>query len=535
LIFKLEDGMSLLKYCSLVLLVSLFFISCTQPQSTESAPVSSQIEVTGGMIEGVIQDEIASFKGIPFAAPPVGELRWKAPQPVIPWEGIKSAADFAPGPIQGTSFGASPGNPHGVSEDCLYLNVWTGAKNTGEKRPVMVWIYGGGFSLGMTSTPTYDGTNFAKRGVVLVSVAYRVGPMGFLAHPELTAESGVGSGAYGIQDQIAGLRWVRDNIARFGGDPERVTIFGESAGGYSVSMLAASTSAKGLFHRAISQSGGNMAPPRMTLKAAEEMGKKYLEQLGAKDIQAARALSAEVIQSATKGMGSFWPVPDNVTFPEKQYEAYEAGQFNDTPILIGTNSDEGGLFVMQKTTPDGFRDMVRKQYAAAADVILKAYPHATEAEATQSAKDLFRESSFAWPTWAWAKLHSRNGNGKVFTYYYDRRTPESPNGAGHASEIPFVFGNLGGNTMGTTSSPDNPEDSRLSALMMLYWVHFADTGDPNPEPGRVSGGLPQWPAFTETDQKAMFIGNGEPVAREYPNLEQLKAFDEYFARLRAGK
>ena len=516
--------MKVIAYCSL-LLVSFVFMSCSSPQSTAPVLVSSQVEVTGGIVEGVVADDIFFFKGIPFAAPPVGELRWKAPQPVVPWEGIKDVSDFAPGPMQDTSFGASLGGPQKVSEDCLYLNVWTGAKNVNEKRPVMVWIYGGGFGIGMTSSPTYDGTNLAKRGVVLVSVAYRVGPMGFLAHPELSAESGAGSGAYGIQDQIAGLRWVKENIAGFGGDPANVTIFGESAGGYSVSMLAASPSAKGLFHRAISESGGNMAPSRMTLKEAENMGKAYLDQLGADNIMAARALPAEVIQSATKGMGSFWPVPDEVTFPEKQYEAYEQGRFNDTPILIGTNSDEGGLFVMQKINSAGFADMVRKQYAAGADAILKAYPHATDAEASRSAKDLFRESSFAWPTWAWAILHSRHGKEKVFTYYFDHRTPTSPDGANHAAELPFVFGNLGG-AGGMGTSADNPEDKVLSELIMSYWVNFARTGDPN------GPGLPDWPVFTEADQKAMFFDKS-PGAREYPNLEQLKAFDEYFSRLRA--
>lgn len=515
--------LNLLKYCCL-LFIPLILVSCAPPPPPPPPPVTAQVKVTGGIVKGVVSDDIVSFKGIPFAAPPVGELRWKAPQPIIPWQDIKDASNFAPGPMQDTAFGAALGGPQEVSEDCLYLNVWTGAKNVAEKRPVMVWIYGGGFGIGMTSSPTYDGTNLAKKGVVLVSVAYRVGPMGFLAHPELSAESGSGSGAYGIQDQIAGLRWVKDNIAGFGGDPDNVTIFGESAGGYSVSMLAASDSAKGLFHRVISESGGNMAPPRMTMKAAEEMGRTYLERLGANDIRSARALSAEVIQSATKGMGSFWPVPDNVTFPEKQYEAYEAGRFNDTPILIGTNSDEGGLFVTQKTTPAGFTSMVRGQYAAGADAILKAYPHATEAQATRSAKDLFRESSFAWTTWTWAILQSRNGKEKVFTYYFDRRTPASPEGANHAAELPFVFGNLGG-VGGMGTSADDPKDKALSELIMSYWVNFARTGDPN------GSGLPEWTAFTESEQKAMFFDDNSGT-RDYPNQDKLKAFDEHFSKLR---
>ena len=517
--------MDLIKYCMIVL-VSLMFVACAT-QSTKSVARTPivQATVTGGMVEGVVADDIAAFKGIPFAAPPVGELRWKAPQPIIPWEGVKKTVEFAPGPMQDTAFGASLGGPQSVSEDCLYLNVWTGAKNTNENRPVMVWIYGGGFGIGMTSSPTYDGTNLARQGMVLVSVAYRVGPMGFLAHPELSAESGQGSGAYGIQDQIAGLRWVKDNIAQFGGDPNNVTIFGESAGGISVSMLTASPAAKGLFHKAISESGGNMAPPRMTLKQAEAMGKTYLEQLGAKDLQSARALSAEDVQKNTKGMGSFWPTPDGVTIVENQYAAFEAGNFNDTPILIGTNSDEGGLFVMGKSTPAEFEKTVRGRYAAGATAILKAYPHATETEAVRANKDLFRESTFAWPTWAWAKLQSRKGQGKVYAYYFDHRTETSPEGANHAAEIPFVFRNLGGvGGMGTDA--DNPDDKAMSDLVSAYWINFARTGDPN------SPELPPWPAFTESDQKAMHFDK-TPSAREYPNLDKLAAFDVYFGK--AGK
>ena len=216
------------------------------------------VKITRGELRGVVKDGIASYKGIPFAAPPVGELRWRAPQPVKPWDGVRPADSFAPGPMQPALVAVLMGGPANLSEDCLYLNVWTPAKTAEEKLPVMVWIYGGGFISGMTSIPVFDGTRLAQKGVVLVSIAYRVGPFGFLAHPELSRESGKGSGCYGIQDQVAGLLWVKDNIAQFGGDPSRVTIFGQSAGGESVSMLTTVPAAHGLFQRAISESGGSM-------------------------------------------------------------------------------------------------------------------------------------------------------------------------------------------------------------------------------------------------------------------------------------
>jgi para-nitrobenzyl esterase len=483
----------------------------------------STVKVTGGAIEGVVKDGIASFKGIPFAAPPVGDFRWRSPQPVKPWTGVKKANEFAPGPMQDTSFGATLGGPQKISEDCLYLNIWTGAKKAGEKLPVMVWIYGGGFGIGMTSTPTYDGTNLAKKGVVLVSVAYRVGPMGFLAHPELSKESGKGSGAYGIQDMIAGLKWVKENIAQFGGDPSNVTIFGESAGGVAVGMLTASPMAKGLFQRAISESGGNMTPPRESLTKAEEQGKAYLSKLGANDIKAARALSAEAIQKESQGMGSFWPVADGNTIMANQYELFEAGKFNDTPILVGTNSDEGALFARGSTTSAAFEQMIRSRFADGAEALLKAYPHSTDTEATRSNKDISRDSIFAWPTWAWAKLQSDKGKNKPFVYYFDRRTPVSPDGANHGSEISYVFGNLGG--MGPTPGSNGPEDKSLSELIMSYWVNFAKNGDPN------GPGLPAWPAFHEKEPATM-IFDKSPGFRLHPNLDKIKAFDAYYAKLR---
>jgi para-nitrobenzyl esterase len=489
-----------------------------------ASPVLSQIstaKVTGGTVEGIVKDGIASFKGIPFAAPPVGDLRWRSPQPVKPWKGVRKADSYAPAPMQDTGLISQMGASSKVSEDCLYLNVWTGAKKKNEKRPVMVWIYGGAFVGGSTSFPTTDGANFARKGVILVSVAYRVGPMGFLAHPELSKESGKGSGAYGIQDQIAGLEWVKKNIAKFGGNPSNVTIFGESAGGMSVGMLVASPMAKGLFQRAISESGGAVAPSMGSLKTAEEQGKAYLSKLGANDIKAARALSAEAIQKGSQGgMGMFWPVTDGSTILANPYELFEAGKFNDTPVLIGTNSHEGRLFSTQKITGAEFEPMIQKRFAATSEIFLKAYPHATDAEATRSNQDIMRESVFAWPSWAWAKLQSRNGKNKVFVYYFDHRTSTMPDGADHASEISYVFGNLGG-----FGGSTGPEDKALSDMMNSYWVNFAKNGDPN------GPGLPPWSVFNEKEQKTMFFDK-TPSARQHPNLDRLDAFDVYYAKLR---
>jgi para-nitrobenzyl esterase len=502
--------------------------------SSASAQVR-EVDVAGGRIAGVVANDIVSFKGIPFAAPPVGPLRWKAPEPVKPWTGVKQAAAFGPSCMQDPMFARLFGAPPEMSEDCLYLNVWTPAKAAGDALPVMVWIYGGGFAGGQTSVAGYDGTRLAEKGAVLVSVAYRVGPFGFLAHAELSRESGKGSGNYGLQDQIAGLRWVKANIAKFGGDPARVTIFGESAGGIAVSMLAASPTAKGLFQRAISESGGNFGPPRFAmeggqnvppLKVAEASGRAFLAKLNAKDIAAARELSAEKVQAAVgPGLeGGFWPVFDGDVLPGDQYELYKEGHFNDTPVLIGTNSDEGALFARPGMTPALFESLIREGYGKHADPILAAYPHATDADAANSGKDIFRDTAFAWPTWAWAMLQAQKGTGKAYVYYFDHRTPQSPNGANHGAEIGYVFrnlGNMGSGPLGAGGTP-RPEDHALSDLMSSYWVNFAKNGDPN------GPGLPAWPAFSTTAQTAMHF-DGKSSARPVPNMSQLKALDAYYA------
>jgi para-nitrobenzyl esterase len=487
----------------------------------------SQIQtakVTGGEVQGIVSESISIFKGIPFASPPVGNLRWKAPAPVQAWTGIKKADAFGPACMQAPN---SQGNTAPVSEDCLYLNVWTPAKKPGEKIPVIVWIYGGGFSGGSTSISMYDGMGFAKKGVVLVSVAYRVGPFGFLAHPELSRESGKGSGNYGLEDMIAGLKWVKANITRFGGDPSKVTIFGHSAGGMAVNMLAASPVTKGLFHRVICMSGGSFAPLQTSteggigmgipaLKLAESTGEAFLKKLGAADLKGARAMSAEEIQKGIGGAMRFRPAADGYVVPNDLYSIYQARRFNDTPILLGVTSDElGAMRGGGNVTAAGFEKQIRSQYGPHADAILSVYPHSTDAEAAKSSKGISRDSSFAWSTWTWARLQSEKGKGKAFEYYYDYHAPDV-DGSGHGSDVPYAFQTLSG---GQGSSP-KPEDLKLSDMISSYWVNFAKSGDPN------GSGLLKWPAFAENNQQAM-VFDAKPGARPVPNLDKLKAFDAY--------
>lgn len=485
---------------------------------------SANRNVTGGAIEGAIKDGVSVFKGIPFAAPPVGDLRWKAPQPVRPWEGVREAKEFGPAPMQGSLFG-------GPSEDCLYLNVWTAAKDSTERRPVMVYIFGGAFNGGNAGDALLDGGNFAKKGVVLVTLNYRVGVFGFFAHPELSAESGKGSGCYGIQDQIAGLQWVKDNIAQFGGDPSNVTVFGQSSGGTSVSILTQSALAKGLFHRAICQSSGAMAPIKtatdkpggliVSLALAEKQGEEFLASLGVKDIKAARALSPKAVMKGKGGLP--WPVADGQVITGDPHEVFQGGRFNDTPILVGYNSDDGGLFgpFGAKNSSREFEEFVRKDYALGADAILAAYPHETKSEAQRSSRDIIREVLFGWPSWAWANEQTENGKGKAFFYCFDY---PKPGGAGHGAEVAYVFGNLDGWLRPGTSA----KNVALSDTIMSYWINFAKSGDPN------GPGLPNWPAYDAQSNKAMIFGQ-TPEERTLPDLNKLRAFDLYFREVRNGR
>jgi para-nitrobenzyl esterase len=492
------------------------------------AATGAPLKVEGGLVQGVGADGLTVYKGLPFAAPPVGDLRWRPPQPAAEWAGVRSADQYAPGCLP--SMGDPP--PSGASEDCLYLNVWTPAKSAGDRLPVLVWIYGGGFNGGSTSVPVHDGARLARRGVVLVSIAYRVGVLGFYAHPELSAESPHHvSGNYGLLDMIAGLQWIQRNIAAFGGDPARVTIFGESAGGIAVSMLCASPLAKGLFHGAISQSGGSFGPSSKSpvpgenmrlLADAEASGAEMAKATGAPSLAELRALPAEkVIEAGRRQRGMAWPIVDGWVIPDDQYKLYEAGRFNDTPILVGYNSDEGLSFTRVRTSEE-YVAGVRARYGPFADPLLEAYPRAADS-IPKTARDLARDAAFGWHTWSWARLQSSRGKGKAFYYYFDQHperapgSPEADHGAPHGADVPYVFENLE-----TMRRPATDGDRRISDAMAAYWTNFAKRGDPNGD------GLPAWPAFSDGHPVVMYFA-GVPKTGPVPSESSLRVLDRYFA------
>lgn len=481
------------------------------------------LEVEGGKIQGYEADGLTIYKGIPFAAPPVGDLRWKAPQPVAAWDTILDATHYAAGPIQGEP---SPD----YSEDCLYLNVWTPAHQADEKLPVLVWIYGGGFAFGNTADPNYDCEALARKsGIVMASINYRVGQLGFLTLPALSEENPDHvSGNYGLLDQIAGLEWIKRNIAKFGGDPDKVTIFGESAGGISVSMLCASPLAKGLFCGAISQSGGSFGPTRpttypgenmKTLADAEQDGLKIMESLGVSTIAEMRALDASVF--AGRGLGACgWPVVDGKVIPGDQFELYEQGRYNDVNVLIGYNSDEGASFAFGPRTKEYFEESTRARYGQFADALLEAYPFTDEDGGKQS-RDLMRDAAFGWQTWSWARLQAQTGKSNVYLYYFDEHpeyeagSADFGKGSYHGMDVNFVFQHM--------DNFERPEvDCPLSEAMGKYWTNFAKTGNPNGE------GLPEWPSFNNDQPQSMYLTGPTPFAGPVPSEAALKVLDTYF-------
>jgi para-nitrobenzyl esterase len=470
--------------------------------------VADEVRTKQGVVAGVAEAGVRVFLAIPYAAPPVGDLRWREPQPALPWKGVRKATEFGPRCVQGPIFDDMVFRDQ-PSEDCLYVNVWT-ATAAADRLPVMVWIHGGGFQAGSASEPRQDGARLARKGVVVVSLNYRLGVFGFLSHPELTKESGRGaSGNYGLLDQVAALRWVRDNVAAFGGDPGNVTIFGESAGSLAVSALVASPVARGLFHRAIGESGaylGRGALEPASLAASEATGAKWAASVGADSLAALRKKTAdEILQSALKVQLWFSPSVDGLVLPRDPNVIYAAGEQAHVPLLAGWNADEvraGVVLAKDRPTAKSFVAQTQKRFGPAADAILAVYPAATDAEALESAAALAGDMFLGYATWKWVDVHGRTGASPVYRFSFDRKIPVAPGtkvdgvpatandvGARHAGEIEYVFGAL--DTV--KGAPWEAADRQLSDLMMTYWTNFARTGDPN------GPGLPQWPLHVGPD------------------------------------
>ena len=454
---------------------------------------SGIIDTKYGRVEGYREENIRIFKGIPFAAPPVGDLRWKSPQPPAAWKGVKKCTAFSASPIQAEPVPflcwskefIAPPSP--LSEDCLYLNVWTGASSASEKRPVFVWIYGGGFISGSAGCAIYDGLEYAKKGIVFVSINYRVGALGFMAHPELTKEGNGSSGNYGLMDQVAALQWVKENIAAFGGDPSNVTIGGQSAGSISVYSLIASPAARGLFHRAIAESGGIFGSFQMsTLEEGEKTGIALQQRLHADNLKAMRSLPADSILSASPGMSGlhFGPVRDGVFLPGDFYKAFSEGKFNSVNFLGGWVTDEMTMFGVKKISKEKFIQTVKEEYGDKAEKLIDLLPHADSSEASASMQEL-RELSFGVTS---PYMMSRYNSRPVYSYEFSHVPAEKPGfpnyGAFHTADVPYALDNLH-----TWDRPWRASDYSTEKSMSAYFIQFIRTGDPN------VAGLPRWEPY----------------------------------------
>ena len=506
------------------------------PSGAGSPPVPTE----SGLVEGIPDGVLTVYKSIPYAVPPVGELRWRAPQRAQKWSDVRRANKFGPICMQG---GASvPGAAEEpVSEDCLTLSIWTPAKSSDDRLPVMVWIPGGGFTQESASMPLYWGDMLARRGVLVVTINYRVGVFGFLAHPELTRESlNHSSGNYGLLDQIAALVWIQRNIAAFGGDPARVTIWGQSAGSMCVNLLMASPLARGLFQRAIGESGGFFVPPAATgsverwfLAGTEKEGAKFAAAAGASSLEALRNLSpADVLKAGDAG--TTHPIMDGYVLTEEPYDTFTAGRQNDASLLVGSNADEAKPMVASKDvkrasfSQDVSKDFGSEVLAGLAQEYLKIYPATTDSEARETRARFERDLRFGWDGWTWARMQSKTGRAKVFYYYfahlppYPQGSPFAAWGAGHWSELPYVFDHLSQSQWAWSDA-----DRALSNTMATYWTNFAKTGDPNGK------GVPGWPSFTIANERLMRFDNAAG-AGDVPNLEGLRLLDDCFTKMRAA-
>lgn len=498
--------------------------------------IEEPIRVTGGLVAGIAEADgaVRAYKGIPFAAPPVGALRWCAPQPVLPWGGVRSCDRFGsvcqqpmiPRNSIMSLFSFAEPPECGMSEDCLYLNVWTAASSSRERRPVIVWIFGGGHRVGGGSHPVSWGTSLTRRGAVVVTFNYRLGALGFLAHPALTEEAGR-SGNYGTLDVIAALRWVRDNIAAFGGDPDCVTIYGQSAGAAQVSILMASPAARGLFHRAIGASGGRfdgglMGAPMPHREAAERAGAAFIDGLGAKSAAAMRDLPADTLYGPR---GLWGPIIDGSVLTRSVDAVFAAGEQAPVPLIAGFTSEEGSPYPMPELhSRDGLAGFARKHFGDAAEAFHALYPARDDAEAVAQSYRLRRDAAFAYQAWRWLSLHTAARH-PGYLYCFSRpvplppqrrfREPIPPGGYGrwHGSELWYAF-----DTLETQDFAWQAADRDLATVMSGAWVEFARTGKPGDG----------WPAFVADAPLAALFGDparqGPP-----PNRAALEFFERYNA------
>jgi para-nitrobenzyl esterase len=465
------------------------------------AMAADQVRTESGVVEGTTSTDskVRVYKAIPFAAPPVGPLRWQPPQAAPSWDGVRKATSFGSRCMQGRIFQDMVFRDPGPSEDCLYLNVWTPAASAGAHLPVMVWIFGGGFQAGSASEPRQDGEHLANKRVVVVSMNYRLGVFGFFSHPELAKESPHHSaGNYGLLDQVAALKWVHKNIEAFGGDPDNVTIFGESAGSISVSAQMASPLSKGLFKRAIGESGGvfMLGNRPVSLEQTEKAGAKFAESLGAKTLEALRAKPAdEILTAALKGNNfRFWPNVDGYFYDEDPAAIYAAGKQAHVELLAGWNAEEQGyqgFLGKGEATKETYAAKVREHYGKDAEEILKLFPGNTEQQVKDSARDLASARFIAYSTWKWLDMQLKTGTSPVYRYHFEQAPPmppgEASRGAYHSADIEYVF-----ETLDSKHLPWTADDRKLSDIISSYWTNFAKSGNPNGE------GLPEWPGYSKS-------------------------------------
>ena len=518
--------------------------ACTQKEE-----VTLQVKTQYGVLEGIEEDGVKKFLGVPFAQAPVGDLRWKAPQPLQAWEGVREAKAFSDDPMQPNIFGDMQFRGPGRSEDCLYLNIWTTAKTTADALPVLIYFNGGGLMAGSGSEPRYDGSSIAKEGVIGVTANYREGVFGFFAHPELTAASDYkGSGNYGFLDQVAAIKWVKENIAAFGGDPDRITIVGESAGSFSVSLLMCSPLSKDLIAGAMLSSGAEVLPYEPSTQAdADAAGVALLKEAGIASLADAMAIDADSLQKLLPPRGMANVVLDGYFMSESADAVFEKGQQAQVPLLAGWNSLEAHPMQAlqgQAPTVQNYKNVLKGQFGDMTDEIFEAYGITTDEDVmTQKGFNLVSDLFTGFPTWKVCDYHAKSGQ-PVYRYHYmhprpqvsekmgdktaalaggvrekteeekKAQQPDIAPGAVHSADIEYAMG-----TLDTNEYYDwQDEDYAISKLFLTYYANFCKTGNPNGED------LPKWTAITKDNLDAAPVMIIDVESKEVASPEKEKAY-----------